>query len=130
MTAATRYLGHGSSTAKPADSESARTRRWSPRIRAGSCRTRWWIDRKQRFVHRNCPMTEKYGFEQLDRETRDYLLHARDEAGHGMPGIFVGKANYMPIFGVIAGFLVIMVTLLITLPPTDPPVKEALLQTA
>jgi hypothetical protein len=75
-------------------------------------------------------MTEKYGFEQLDRETRDYLVHARDEAGHGMPGVFVGQPNYMPVVGMICGFAVIIATLLATLPPTDPPVKEALLQTA
>src|SRR2546429_9560015 len=75
-------------------------------------------------------MTEKYGFEELDRETRDYLIHVRDEAGHGMPGVYVGTPNYLPVVGVILGFVVVIVTLIVTLPPTDPPVKEALLQTA
>lgn len=75
-------------------------------------------------------MTETYGFEQLDRETRDYLLQARDEAGHGMPGIYVGIPNYLPVVGMIAGFVILILTLAWTLPPTAPPVKEALLQTA
>src|SRR4051794_36486460 len=75
-------------------------------------------------------MTEKYGFEEFDRETRDYLLHVRDEAGHTMPGVYIGTPNYLPVIGLILGFVVIIVTVAITLPPTDPPVKEALLQTA
>jgi hypothetical protein len=75
-------------------------------------------------------MTEKYGFEEFDRETRDYLLHVRDEAGHTMPGVYIGTPNYLPVIGLILGFVVIIVTVAVTLPPTDPPVKEALLQTA
>ena len=75
-------------------------------------------------------MTEKYRFEELDRETRDYLLHARDQAGHGLPGVFVGQTDDLPVIGIVLGFAVIMATVLMTFPPTDPPVKEAMLQTA
>ena len=75
-------------------------------------------------------MTEKYRFEELDRETRDYLLYARDQEGKGMPGIYIAKANYWPIIGLFVGFGVVIATLFATFPPTDPPAKEAMLQTA
>lgn len=75
-------------------------------------------------------MTEKYRFEELDRETRDYLRAARDRDGADVPGIFVRKPDYLPLVGLLLGFLIIVVTVVITIPPTDPPVKEALLQTA
>lgn len=75
-------------------------------------------------------MTEKYRFEELDRETREYLLTAREQNGAGVPGIFVRKPDHMPLIALIVGFGIIVVTVLITIPPTDPPVKEALLQTA
>jgi len=75
-------------------------------------------------------MSDTYRFEQFDRETRDYLVHARDQQGKGTPGIYVGKSDYMPLVGMFAGFFVLILTVLVTFPPTDPPVKEALLQTA
>ena len=75
-------------------------------------------------------MSEKYRFEQLDRETRDYLISARDQLGKGTPGIFVGKSDYLPLVGMLLGFFILILTVLITFPPTDPPVKEAMLQTA
>ena len=75
-------------------------------------------------------MSQKYFVEELDVETRDYLLLARDKEGKGVPGIYVGKVNYLPILGLAFGFLAILATLIITVPPTEHPVKEAMLQTA
>jgi hypothetical protein len=75
-------------------------------------------------------MPESYQFEQLDRETRDYLLLVRDRDGHGAPGVYCARTNYLPVVGLFGGFVFIIATLLITFPPTDHPTKEALLQTA
>jgi len=75
-------------------------------------------------------MTEKYQFHELDRETRDYLLLARDQRGNGLPGVFVGKTNLLAAVGLVVGFGVIIATVVMTFPPTDPPAKEAMLQTA
>jgi hypothetical protein len=75
-------------------------------------------------------MSDKYRFEELDRETRDYLLYARDQEGKGAPGLYVGQTNGLPVIGIVVGFTLIIATVLITFPPTDPPVKEAMLQTA
>lgn len=75
-------------------------------------------------------MTDTYHFEELDAETRDYLLQARDQNGKGLPGIYAAKANYLPLIGLLTGFGIIIATLIATLPPTDPPTKEAMLQTA
>ena len=75
-------------------------------------------------------MTERYRFEELDRETRDYLLLAREQKGQGLPGIYVGRTDYLPALGIVVGFGVIIATFLMTVPPTDPPAKEAMLQTA
>jgi hypothetical protein len=75
-------------------------------------------------------MTDKYRVEELDHETRDYLLLAREQDGRGLPGFYVNGSDHAPVVGIIAGFVVIVVTVLITIPPTDPPAKEAMLQTA
>lgn len=75
-------------------------------------------------------MPETFQFEQLDAETRAYLLLVRDKAGQGVPGIYVEKANYLPVLGLCGGFGVVIATVLMTFPPTDEPAKEALLQTA
>jgi hypothetical protein len=75
-------------------------------------------------------MPETYQFEQLDRETRDYLLLVRDRDGKGAPGVYCPRSNYLPLVGLFGGFAFVIATLLITFPPTDQPTKEALLQTA
>jgi hypothetical protein len=75
-------------------------------------------------------MTETYQFEELDRETRDYLMQARETHGQGMPGIFAPKTNHLPLLGMLFGFGIIIFTLFVTFPPTLPPTKEAFLQTA
>lgn len=75
-------------------------------------------------------MTDKYRLEELDHETREYLLLAREQQGRGMPGYFVGKADGGPVVGIVLGFAAIIATVLMTFPPTDPPAKEAMLQTA
>jgi hypothetical protein len=75
-------------------------------------------------------MTDKYRFEELDQETRDYLLYAREHQGQGMPGLYVGQTNALPVIGIVLGFAVIITALIMTFPPTDPPIKEAMLQTA
>src|SRR3954464_737476 len=75
-------------------------------------------------------MTETYHLEELDRETRDYLAHARERLGRGLPGLYVGQTDAMPLLGIVLGFAVIIATVLMTMPPTAPPAKEAMLQTA
>jgi hypothetical protein len=75
-------------------------------------------------------MSDKYRFEELDRETRDYLLLVREREGKGLPGIYVGKSDSLPVVGIVLGFVVLLATVLMTVPPTDPPAKEAMLQTA
>lgn len=73
---------------------------------------------------------ETYQFEELDGETREYLLYARDKAGKGSPGVFASQPNYLPVIGVVVGFAVMVATLFLTFPPTSHPVREAMLQTA
>src|SRR5215213_6135785 len=75
-------------------------------------------------------MSEKYQLEELDGETREYLLYARDKKGKGVPGVYAEKSNYLPVIGVAVGFAVMVTTLFLTFPPTNHPVREALLQTA
>jgi hypothetical protein len=75
-------------------------------------------------------MSEKYQFEELDGETQQYLLYARDQKGKGVPGVYAEKSNLLPVIGVIAGFAVMVTTLFLTFPPTNHPVREAMLQTA
>lgn len=75
-------------------------------------------------------MSEKYRFEQLDRETRDYLHQARDRRGEGLPGVYVGRSTLLPVVGVVVGFGLIILTIAGTFPPTAEPVKEAMIQTA
>jgi hypothetical protein len=75
-------------------------------------------------------MSEKYQLEELDSETRDYLLFARDNKGKGAPGMFAGKSFYLPAIGLAVGFVIMIVTVFLTFPPTEHPVREAMLQTA
>ena len=75
-------------------------------------------------------MPQTYQFEQLDAETRDYLTLVRDRDGKGAPGVFCARQNYLPVVGLFVGFALVIVTLLVTFPPTGHPAKEALLQTA
>jgi hypothetical protein len=75
-------------------------------------------------------MTQKYQFEELDLETREYLMLARDKQGKGMPGIYAGRKFYLPLVGLLLGFGVMIATLIATFPPTLPPAQEAMLQTA
>jgi hypothetical protein len=57
-------------------------------------------------------------------------LLAREQDGRGLPGFYVGKTDFGPVLGIIIGFVAIVATVFITFPPTDAPVKEAMLQTA
>src|SRR5262245_13698590 len=75
-------------------------------------------------------MSTTFHFEELNHETRDYLQAARERQGKGMPGIYCAKSNNLPLIGVLAGFGIIILTVLVTMPPTLPPTKEACLQTA
>lgn len=75
-------------------------------------------------------MSKAFQFEELDAETREYLLLAKEKQGKGVPGIFAPRSNSWPIIGMLFGFGIMILTLLVTFPPTDPPVKEAMLQTA
>lgn len=72
----------------------------------------------------------KLQFDQLDRETRDYLILVRDRQGKGVPGIFVAGSSSLPVIGFVMGFCIIGATVAITIPPTHQPHVEAMLQTA
>lgn len=75
-------------------------------------------------------MSIKYSFEELDQETRDYLLAARDRKGIGMPGIMIPTSFVMPWLSLIAGFAIITITIIMTFPPKKGPIPMALGQTA
>ncbi len=75
-------------------------------------------------------MSIKYSFEELDQETRDYLLAARDRKGIGMPGVMIPTSFAMPWLSLIGGFAIIAITIIITFPPTKGPIPMALGQTA
>ncbi len=75
-------------------------------------------------------MADTYQFEELDAETRQYIGIVRAKNGKGMPGIYAGKSNYLPWVGIFLGSVVLIGTLVATFPPTEHPIKEAMLQTA
>lgn len=79
-------------------------------------------------------MATTFNFEELDAGTRDYLIAVRDAEGLGSPGVFVTTSDSLPGCGCIAGPIVVVVTLLLTLTTWagviyDDPVGVALLQT-
>src|SRR5437899_159048 len=80
-------------------------------------------------------MSKTFIFAELDRDTREYLLEARERKGKGMPGVFAPLANPLPGCGAICGPIIILVTLLFTLTDWinliyDDPNRVAFLQTA
>lgn len=75
-------------------------------------------------------MRVKYSFEELDKETQDYLLAARDRQGIGMPGIMVPTINVTAWFALIVGLIIIGITIYLTFPPKKGPIPMALGQTA
>jgi hypothetical protein len=80
-------------------------------------------------------MSTTFLFEELDPETRDYLLAVRDGKGKESPGVFAPVTNSLPGLGCFAGVGLIAVTLVVTLVPGigvifDDPNRVALLQTA
>lgn len=79
-------------------------------------------------------MSTTFVFEELDEGTRDYLTAVRDGEGLGSPGVFVATSDSLPGCGCIAGPIIIILTLLLTLTTWvgviyDDPVGVALLQT-
>src|SRR5207237_1230977 len=75
-------------------------------------------------------MTQHFTTDSLDADTLAYLTRVSAAEGKRMPGIYNGQSSYWPIIGLILGFVILLVTALITLPPTEDPTKEAMLQTA
>lgn len=75
-------------------------------------------------------MTQQYHASQLDPDTTRYLKTVSSSSGIGMPGIYSGGVNGWPIVALILGLIILVGTLFITLPPTEDPTKEAMLQTA
>jgi hypothetical protein len=80
-------------------------------------------------------MGQTFVFEELDEATREYLLAVRDTQGEGAPGVFAPTTSSMAGCGCIAGPIVIIATLIMTLTTWinlvyDDPVKLAFLQTA
>ncbi len=80
-------------------------------------------------------MATTYNFEELDESTHDYLAAVRDSEGLGSPGVFVSTTDSLPGCGCIAGPIIIVVTLALTLTTWvniiyKDPVNVAFLQTA
>ncbi len=80
-------------------------------------------------------MSSTFNFEELDEATHDYLVAVRDGEGRGSPGVFAATKDALPGCGCIAGPIVIVITLALTLTTWagviyDDPVGVALLQTA
>jgi hypothetical protein len=79
-------------------------------------------------------MPNTFNFEELDSATHDYLVAVRECEGRGSPGIFVATSDWLPGCGLIAGPIIIILTLLGTLIPTSmlltDPLGLAALQTA
>ena len=80
-------------------------------------------------------MSTTFKFEELDETTHDYLVAVRDSGGLGSPGVFASTKDTLPGCGCIAGPIVVIATLLLTLVRDvgiiyDDPVGVALLQTA
>jgi hypothetical protein len=79
-------------------------------------------------------MSTTFNFEELDAATHDYLVAVRDSEGLGSPGVFVATSDSLPGCGCIAGPIIVIVTLALTLTTWlgviyDDPVGVALLQT-
>ncbi|MFM8273651.1 MAG: hypothetical protein ACKODX_15175 [Gemmata sp.] len=79
-------------------------------------------------------MAKTYLFEELDAATREYLIAVRETQGKGAPGVFVAASDSLPGCGCIAGPVLIVVTLLLTLTTWldivyKDPVRVAVLQT-
>jgi hypothetical protein len=76
-------------------------------------------------------MSEKFLFEELDAPSREYLLHARDRRGGGMPGVFVPKSNYLPGVGCFVGIAVLVCTAILAANLIEEePLGVAMLETA
>lgn len=80
-------------------------------------------------------MPQTFVFEELDEATRDYLLRVRDTKGEGAPGLFTPTASSMAGCGCVAGPIIIVATLVLTLTTVvdvvyEDPVRVAFLQTA
>src|SRR5262245_47741629 len=75
---------------------------------------------------------ETFQFEEFDDATQAYLRQARDTRGRNMPGVFAPKTNYLPIIGLVLGFVLVIVGLVATLPPgiNDAPINTAMMQMA
>jgi hypothetical protein len=75
-------------------------------------------------------MAETYFADELDAQTRDYLALVKETNGKGMPGIYLAGSNSLPIISLVMGFVLVVATLFLCFPPTEHPVREAMLQTA
>ncbi len=79
-------------------------------------------------------MRTTYNFEELDTNTRDYLIAVRDDKAHGTPGVFVSTTDTLPKIGCLLGPVIIIVTILWTFLSSsmilNDPTGLAMLQTA
>lgn len=80
-------------------------------------------------------MSQTFVFEELDNQTREYLLAVRAVEGEGAPGVFAPTNASMAGCGLIAGPLLVILTLLLTLTTWvdviyKDPARVAFLQTA
>ena len=80
-------------------------------------------------------MSTTFIFEELDDRTREYLTAVRDSEGVGSPGVFVHTTDQLPGCGCVAGPIIIITTLLLTLTTWlgiiyNDPIGVAFLQTA
>ena len=80
-------------------------------------------------------MANTFLFEELDGATREYLTAVRQAEGSGSPGVFATAKDSLPGIGCFAGPILVVVTLLLTIPTWTgiifhDPVNVAMLQTA
>jgi hypothetical protein len=78
---------------------------------------------------------QRFEAEELDQATLDYLHQVVEEEGRGMPGLYYdaedGKVSGpgLPVWGFVAGPIILLVTFLLTWDSTRNPVPVALLMT-
>lgn len=75
-------------------------------------------------------MQQTLFLDELDDESRQYLVTVKNQQGEGAPGVFVPTTNWLPLIGLIVGIVLIGIVLIFTLAPLDNPFGMALLQTA
>jgi hypothetical protein len=74
---------------------------------------------------------KKFEFQELDSQSREYLLDAQRCSGRGMPGLFIPRNDPLPTVALITGIVILAGTALLSWQlMTEEPLGVAMLQTA